>query len=476
VNGLDYRDGMANDLHLDTSEIPLVTDLYELTMAASYFSLGYDEPACFSLSVRRLPPRRGFLIVAGLERLLDALEEFRFTPQVLDYLESLRLFSPDFLERLAMVRFTGEIHAMPEGTVFFANEPILEVRAPLIEAQLLETLIINQVGMASLTASKAARMVIAAAGRPVIDFGFRRSQGIDAGIIAARSSYLAGFIGSSNVLAGRRYGIPLYGTMAHSYVLAHEREREAFAHFTEHFPQLSTLLVDTYDTLKGVENAAEVGVEMKRAGRRLQAVRLDSGDLLDLSFRSRRILDSYGLHDTSIFASGSLTENAIRDLVRAGAPIDGFGVGTEMVVSGDAPALDIAYKLAEYGGDARLKTSAGKVTLPGRKQVFRAFTPEGRIVGDRIGLASETISDAAREFEPAPEEVQPLLALQFSDGGRLMPRPTLAQARDQLHATLVALDKRYTELDRPAAFPVKLSTALSELLATQKAQTHRRQS
>ncbi len=244
---------MPIDLRLEPAEVPLLVDLYELTMAASYFKLGFNQPATFSLSVRRMPPRRGFLVVAGIERLLEAVEQLRFDADALDYLASLNLFEADFLTFLGNLRFTGDIFAMTEGAIAFANEPILEVTAPLIEAQMLETLVLNQVGVASMLASKAARATIAALGRHVFDFGMRRSQGADAGLVAARSSYLAGFIGTSNVLAGRRYGIPLYGTMAHSYVMAHDREREAFTHFADLFPRLSTLLVDTYDTPRGVE-------------------------------------------------------------------------------------------------------------------------------------------------------------------------------------------------------------------------------
>src|SRR6266436_3491520 len=264
---------MPIDLRFDPNETALFVDLYELTMAASYFQIGYNGPACFGLSARRIPARRGFLVTAGIERLLEALEEFRFEPPMIDYLDSLKLFAADFLEFLGKLRFTGDVVAMPEGTIFFAEEPVLEVHAPLIEAQILETLIMNQIGVASLIASKAARSVMAARGRRLIDFGMRRSDGLDAALVAARASYLAGFIGTSNVLAGRRYGIPLYGTMAHSYVMAHESEREAFAHFVQLFPQLSTLLVDTYDTVRGVENAARVARDLKAKGLKLQAVR-----------------------------------------------------------------------------------------------------------------------------------------------------------------------------------------------------------
>jgi nicotinate phosphoribosyltransferase len=444
-------------------------------MAAAYFQLGFNGSATFSLSVRRMPPRRGFLVAAGIERLLEVVEEFHFENAALDYLDSLQLFAPPFLEFLGKLRFTGDIRAMAEGSIFFANEPILEVTAPLIEAQLLETIVMNQVGLASLIAGKAARSTIAAVGRHLFDFGMRRSQGADAALVAARSSYLAGFVGTSNVLAGRRYGIPLYGTMAHSYVMAHETEREAFAHFTEIFPKSSTLLVDTYDTPRGVENAAEVALDLKQRGYKLQSVRLDSGDLLELAIAARRILDRHGLQDVSIFASGNLDEYKIDELVRAGAPIDAFGVGTAMVVSDDAPALDIAYKLVEYGGVGRLKTSTNKLSLPGRKQVFRAFNESGSFCADVIALADEGQVAVAREFKPAPSHAQPLMDLQISGGQRVGRRAKLEEARTSLIQSLTRLDQRYKDLQKPATYPVNLSTALNALLVSERARAGRRQ-
>lgn len=455
---------MTVDLRLDSSELPLVTDLYELTMAASYFQLGLNGPACFSMASRKLPPHRGFLVAAGLERLLEALEEFRFEQPILDYLETLKIFDAAFLAYLGKLRFTGEIVAMAEGTIFFPDEPLIEVRGPLIEAQILETLVINQLGLASLIASKAVRSTIAAQGRALVDFGLRRSQGIDAGLIAARSSYLAGFAGTSNVLAGQRYGIPLYGTMAHSYVMAHDRERESFEHFVKTFPKLSTLLVDTYDTVRGVENAADVALELKKAGHRLQAVRLDSGDLLDLSIRSRRILDERGLNDVTIFASGNLDEYRIAELVAAGAPIDAFGVGTAMVVSADAPALDVAYKLTEYNGRPRIKTSAGKLSLPGRKQVFRAINAAGTFYADLLGLATEDSSMVAQEFNPRFTFATELLQPQFNAGHRLGHRPTLADVRERLRDSIASLPKCYGALQNPDKYPVAHTRALDAAL------------
>ncbi len=466
---------MASDLHLDRTEVPLLVDLYELTMAASYFALGFNQSATFSLSVRRLPPRRGFLVAAGLERLLEVVEEFRFDQAAVDYLDSLGVFKADFLHYLSELRFTGDVSALPEGTIFFANEPLVEVTAPLIEAQILETIAMNQIGVASLIASKAARSTIAARGRRLIDFGMRRSQGADAALVAARSSYLAGFTGSSNVLAGRRYGIPLYGTMAHSYIMAHENERAAFDHYVALFPKLSTLLVDTYDTVRGVENAAQVALDLKQQGFKLQAVRLDSGNLADLAIASRRILDRNGLQDVSIFASGNLDEYRIADLVRAGAPIDAFGVGTEMTVSGDAPSLDIAYKLVEYAGTPRIKTSTNKVTLPGRKQIYRALNGSGGFYADIISLADESGSAVSREFRPEPSSADSLMEKSISAGHRVGPRPTLNESRDRLLTALNKLEGRYKDLEQPQTYPVKLSTALNAMTANERARAERRQ-
>jgi nicotinate phosphoribosyltransferase len=466
---------MPIDLRFGPDEAPLLIDLYELTMAASYYRIGFDQPACFYLSVRRMPPKRGFLVAAGIERVLEALEDFHFEAEAIEYLDSLKLFTPEFLTYLSTLRFTGDVYAVPEGTIVFEQEPIVEVRAPLIEAQIVETLLLNQIGTASMIASKAARCVVAARGRRLIDFSLRRSHGADAGLIASRSSYLAGFVGTSNVLAGRRYGIPLNGTMAHSYIMAHDNEREAFNHFVTQFPQLGTLLVDTYDTVRGVENAARVARDLRDKGYKLQAVRLDSGDLADLSNRARRILDQNGLKDVAIFASGNLDEYRINELIRAGAPIDAFGVGTEMAVGGDAPTLDAAYKLAEYRGTARLKTSPGKMSLPGRKQVFRAFNANGGFYADLIGLADEGATTVAHEFKPAPAEVSPMLARQMTGGHREEPRPTLVESRERLLQALARLGQRHKDVERPEAYPVRPTAALNAMLTGEKVRAEKRQ-
>ena len=466
---------MPIDLRLDAAEVPLLVDLYELTMAASYFEHGLNETATFSFAIRRLPDHRGFMVAAGLERLLELLEQFRFDSDAIAYLDSLRLFRSDFLEFLSRLRFTGSVRAMPEGTIFFAGEPLAEFRGPLIETQLIETITINQVAISSTVASKAARSFVVAGGRRLIDFGLRRAHGADAGLIAARSSYLAGFDGSSNVLAGKRYGIPVYGTMAHSYVMAHERELESFENFARSFPQLSTLPADTYDTVRGVQNAAKVGLKLKEQGLRLQAVRLDSGDLGDLSRRAREILDHAGLNDTAIFASGNLDEHRIADLMRSGAPIDAFGVGTAMVVSADAPSADFTFKLVEYKDRPRLKASADKLSMPARKQVFRAFNQSGAFYSDLIGLSDERPATITREFRPAPSQVSELLAPQFEDGRRIQPRPSLAESRERFIRSIAKLDPRYKTLRSPAAYPVKLSAALNATLLSEKVRAEHRQ-
>ncbi len=466
---------MTSDLHLDTGEVALLTDLYQLTMAASYLEHGFNEPACFSLSVRRLPPRRGYLVAAGTERFFEAVEALRFDAQALEYLESLKLFKPQFLDYLSRFRFTGAIRAMPEGAIFFAEEPILEVDAPMIEAQMLETLAINQVGVATMIASKAARCYHAAAGRRLIEFGLRRCHGADAGLVAARSSYLAGFNGTANVLAGKRYGIPVYGTMAHSYVMAHDRERDAFADFVRSFPKLSTLLVDTYDTLKGTENAAQVALELKPSGAELIGVRLDSGDLGDLSKRARKTLDARGLGQTSIFASGNLDEYAIAELVRGKAPIDAFGVGTAMVTSADAPSLDLTYKLVEYKGRPRVKTSRNKLTLPGRKQVFRAWSRAGAPYRDLIGLVEESPATVAREFKPTPDRVTELLVARMRGGARIEPNPTLAQARELFLEGFAKLDSPLKALERPELYKVRYTAALGAMQVAEKLKVAERQ-
>ncbi len=434
-------------------DLALVTDLYELTMAQSYHEHRMSAPATFSLFIRRFPPDRPYMVAAGLEDVLRYLEAFRFSPEALAYLRSTHIFSGEFLDSLATLRFTGDVWAMPEGALFLPNEPILEVTAPIIEAQLVETYLINQVNLQSLIATKAARCVVAARGRPLVDFALRRTHGVDAGLKVARCSYLVGFASTSNVLAGQRYGIPVAGTMAHSYVSAFEHEVDAFDAFVRSFPQRSTLLIDTYDTLEGARRAAQVAKEMEARGQRLQGVRLDSGDLDALSRGVRRILDEAGCTATLIFASGGLDEFEIDALLQAGAPIDAFGVGTRMGVSADAPWTDMAYKLVRYGDRATLKLSEGKATLPGEKQVYRFYADPGRhYQRDVIALREENVPGG-----------EPLLAKVMEHGKPLSPYPTLDHLRARFQREFARLPDPYKALRAGPEYPVAVSLGLQAL-------------
>jgi nicotinate phosphoribosyltransferase len=405
------------------------------------------QTATFSLFVRRLPKRRNYLLACGLEDVLGYLECLRFTRDGLDYLASLDRFSENFLRWLEAFRFTGDVDAVPEGTPVFENEPILEIAAPIAQAQLAETFVMNQVHLQTVLASKAARVVTAAAGRRVVDFGPRRMHGIDAALKAARAFHIAGVAATSNTLAGQIYGVPVAGTMAHSFVQAADNEMVAFRAFTALYPD-TILLVDTYDTLQGVRHVIALARELGDAFE-VRAVRLDSGDLAALAFEARAMLDEAGLQRVEIFASGSLDEDAIAALVAQGAPITGFGVGTSMGVSQDAPGLDIAYKLCAYGGHGRLKLSTGKPVLPGRKQVFR-IEQAGRAVRDVIGRAEESL--------PGRPLLRPVMR-----GGRRLPEGTVdLQAARQLAQDETARLPEAIRAIPPAEqrYPVKVSAAL----------------
>lgn len=382
-----------------TGPLGLYTDLYELTMAAAYHAERTNEPATFDLFVRSLPPSRDFLVVCGIATALDALDRFTFDTDAIDYLRSLALFDDSFLDRLAGLRVTGEVWAMAEGELAFAGEPLLTISGPLIEVQLVETLLINLVGVETMIASKAARVALATAGRPFIDFSARRDHGLDAAIAAARASWVAGAAGTSLVEAGRRFGIPVSGTMAHSYVMAHGSEEHAYTSFLQHYGGASVLLIDTYDTVEGARHAVAA---MTATGVTARGVRLDSGDLDRLSRDVRAVLDEAGYAPVQILASGDLDEHRVADLVAAGAPIDSFGVGTRMGTSEDAPSLGMVYKLAEQAGQPRMKLSPGKHTLPGRKQMWRTAD------ADVIGLAEED----------GPPNGRPLLERVWRDGRR----------------------------------------------------------
>jgi len=433
----------------EEQDAALLTDLYELTMAQAYHKGGMDGLAVFELFFRSLPANRNFLVACGLIHVLDYLEQYRFNEADVNYLASLAQFTPDFLEWLSQIRFTGDVYAVPEGTVVFEDEPIVQIVAPVIQAQLVETYVLNQMHYATLVASKAARVVTAAAGRAVIDFGMRRTHGMSAAMIAARAGYISGLEATSNVLAGKVYGIPIAGTMAHSYVQAHEEEEDAFHDFARLYPE-TTLLVDTYDTLEGVRKLIDVARRMGDEFH-VRAVRLDSGELVGLSRQVRELLDEAGLDGVGIFASGDLDEYAISEITAAQAPIDGFGVGTRLGVSGDAPHLDSAYKLVEYQGEGRIKLSNRKATLPWRKQVFRQIE-NGVSVCDVI----------ARHAERHPGV--PLLD-KVMEGGRRLPAGECDIERARRHAvdqiqslplTLRALDPA----DPP--YPVIISDDLEE--------------
>jgi len=422
----------------------LLTDLYELTMAASYFENGMADPATFSLFIRRYPPDRAYFVAAGLEQFLDYVTNFQFSESDLAYLDRTGLFSHDFLEYLKTMRFTGSVYALAEGEIFFKDEPILEVTAPIIEAQILETLAINTINLQSMIAIKAARCVHAAGGRQLVDFSLRRTHGIDAGLKVARSSYIAGFVATSNVLAGKLYGIPIAGTMAHSYISSFGDEIEAFRAFARSFPKKTILLIDTYDTVAGARKAAIVGQEMANEGGRLLGVRLDSGDMTRLSQQVRKILDEASLDDTEIFASSSFDEYKIARTIKEGAKIDAFGVGTRMGVSADAPYFDIAYKLVQYGERPIMKLSPGKVNLAGNKQVFRKTDRQGRFLEDIIGTRDETVEGACSLLEPV-----------IRDGKLLKSHPSLEEIRERFRKNFAALDEKYKDLENPPVYQVK---------------------
>ena len=430
----------------------LLTDLYQLTMAACYFDQGMHEEATFSLFIRKYPPHRGYFVAAGLAEALRYLETLQFTGDDLAYLQSTGLFTAKFLDYLQGIRFTGEVFALPEGSIFFKDEPVLEVSAPIIEAQLVETFLINAVSLQTLVASKAARSFQVAQGRPLIDFSLRRDQGTDAGLKVARASYLAGFQGTSNVLAGKIYGLPVFGTMAHSYITSFPREIEAFRVFAANFPKITTLLIDTYDNIQGAHKTVLVAKEMEARGERLGYVRLDSGDIAAISKEVRQILDDHGLNYVKILASGGFDEFKMAQVLAAGGKIDSFAVGTKMGVSADAPYFDCAYKMVKYGGRPVMKLSTGKVTLVDKKQVHRQYDAQGRLDRDTITLREEAVPEAT-----------PLLR-QCMTGGRLTQElPTLQESREYFLSQFALLPEPYKALEEPEAYPVILSPALKDL-------------
>ena len=444
--------------------LALLTDLYQLTMAACYFDQNMQGEATFSLFIRKYPAQRSYFVAAGLAEVLQYLETLRFTAADLAYLASTGRYQSRFLDFLKDFKFTGEVRALPEGSIFFEDEPILEVSAPIIQAQLVETFIINAISLQTMIATKAARVRHAAAGRPLVDFSLRRTQGSDAGLKVARASYLAGFAGTSNVLAGKVYGIPLFGTMAHSYITSFLNEIDSFRAFVRNFPVGATLLLDTYDNIAGAHHAVTVAKEMEARGERLESVRLDSGDMAAISKAVRRILDDNGLDYVRIMASGGFDEHKIAGLLADGARIDAFAVGTKLGVSADAPYFDITYKLVRYADRPVMKLSTGKATLVDKKQVWRTFDAEGAMQRDVIALKNEAVTAGSPLLEPVMA------------GGRIIrPLPTLPASRDYFQAQFALLPAPYKSLQDPASYPVGLSAGLKALQSRVEQQIRQRE-
>ena len=441
---------------LKEENMSLFTDFYELTMCASYFDNKKFEPATFDLFIRRLPENRSYFLFAGLEQVLLFLKNVKFTEEHLSYLKK-QGFNSQFLDYLRNFKFTGDVWAVPEGTVAFPCEPLIRVTAPIIEAQLVETFLLNTVNLQTTIATKASRVVNAAKGKAVIEFGLRREHGIDAGMKVARCSYIAGCQGTSNVLAGLSYGIPIFGTMAHSFVMSYEKEIDAFRAFAKTFPANSTLLIDTYDDIAGAEKAAIVAKELEEKGFRLSGVRLDSGDLAEISKKVRKLLDDKGLQYVRIFASGDLDEFKIEELLKRGAKIDAFGVGTKMGTSADKPYVDVIYKLCETMSEKGsfspiMKLSEGKVTLPGRKQVYRFKDKNGNFSKDIIALADEKVKGEA------------LLVKVMEKGEIIYDLPSLDEIRATAAESLSKLPEKYQKLTGAPTYPVELSQDLEILI------------
>jgi len=429
---------------------PLLTDLYQLTMIQSYLDHGLTDTAVFEFFVRKLPDNRNFLMCCGLEQVLHYLRELKFSEHELEWLAGCGRFSQDFVDYMATVRFNGDVHAMREGTVFFPDEPVLRITAPLPLAQLVETRIINILHFQILIASKAARVALAAPGKLLVDFGLRRTHGAEAGLMAARAGFIAGLSGTSNVLAEPAFGIPIFGTMAHSYILAHDSEEEAFVHYARSHPGNVVLLIDTYDTERAAEKVVAIAPQLKAGGITIRGVRLDSGDLAEHARRVRQILDRGGLNDVTIFASGNLDEYKLAEIETQHAPINGYGIGTRMNTSNDAPYLDCAYKLQEYAGIARRKTSEGKATWPGRKQVYRY---------DRDDTIAHDIITTENDVQGGKPLIEPVV----EHGKLLDPCPALSVIRDHAAQELATMPERLQNLEPASPYPVEISNDLKQL-------------
>ena len=434
----------------------LLTDLYQINMMQAYLDRGVTDTAVFELFARNLPSRRGFLVAAGLAQALQFLETLRFSAAEIEWLRSTERFRPNLIEYLSVFRFTGDVHAVPEGTVFFANEPILRITAPLPQAQFVESRLVNIIHYQTLIAAKAARMMLAAPDKVLVDFGFRRAHGAEAGLMAARASYLTGFAGTATVLAGEEFGIPIYGTMAHSFIESFDDESAAFAAFAQSRPDNLVLLIDTYDVEAAARKVVALAPKLAQAGITIRGVRLDSGDLVTLSRRVRAILDAGGLQAVTIFASGGLDEDHLAMFAKADAPIDGLGIGTAMTTSADAPSLDIVYKLQEYAGVPRRKRSTNKATWPGRKQVWRRYGAGGKMASDLLSL--ETPSP-----EVAKHDGEPLVRLVMQNGKRLALAPSLHDIRAHSKREFERLPQPLRRLEPAASYPVEVAKALREL-------------
>ena len=447
---------------MTSPESPLTTDLYELNMVQAYLDRGEDKEAVFEFFVRRLPERRGFLLAAGLDDALTYLETLRFSPGEIDWLKSTKRFRRNLIDYLAAFRFTGDVHAIPEGTVCFPNEPLIRITAPLPMAQFVESRLINILHFQTMIASKAARMVLAAPGKILSDFGLRTAHGAEAGLFSARASYIAGFGGAANVLAGERYGIPIVGTMAHSFVQVHDDEMTAFENFARSRPEGVILLIDTYNTEAGARKVVELAPKLQADGIAIRGVRIDSGDLSAMAKKVRGILDAGGLEEVIILVSGGIHEDVLLKMTAAKAPIDGFGIGVNLDASIDAPSLDCAYKLQDYAGRPRRKLSEGKQTWPGRKQVWRAYDAQERMRGDVLSLESDRHDGEA------------LVVPVMRGGKRVAPVPTLAQIRERAKRDLARLPEPLRRLEAGAAYPVEISAKLKALAAEMDAKAAHR--
>ena len=430
----------------------LLTDLYELTMLHGYFRQGMTERAAFELFLHKRPGNRNFLIAAGLEQVLDYLENFSFSDDECDWLAQTNRFDAEFIDSLRMMEFTGDVYAMPEGTLFFEKEPLIRIEAPLPQAQIIETRLINLLQFQSMIASKAVRSRLAAPDKLLVDFGLRRAHGAEAGLFAARACYIAGIDGSSNVEANRVFGIPMYGTMAHSYIMAHDDEAESFMCFADAQPDNIVLLIDTYDTERAALKVVAVADRLKEQGLVVRAVRLDSGDIADHARKVRQILDSGNHPEIGIFVSSGLDEYELQRLLGAGAPIDGFGIGTKMLVSADAPYLDCAYKLQEYADVPRYKHSEGKITLPGRRQVYRRFSENGLIEHDLIGLMDK------------PHAGEAMLVKVMQAGKRIDGRETLDKIRGRAETQLRQLPQDFLSLQTSVDSPLRIGDDIKALM------------